>query len=117
MQCDDLWMKSERRGGWEASQLDCENYIFLRYEIERSRRMGGPPIGKVGTDGGVRKKCQPDKMPTGQNAYWTKCQPKVGILFGLSIVVGILSVPILVGILSRPSQHVMAFCQNREKCQ
>ena len=51
------------------------------------------PKGALFLESGPFKWCA-DKMPTGQNANRTKCQPKVGILSRLFIVVGILSVPI-----------------------
>ena len=46
----------------------------------------------------------------------TKCQPKVGILSRLLLWLAFCPSQFLVGILSGPYQHVLAFCQNHEKC-
>ena len=57
-------------------------------------------------------KYQPDKMLTGQNANWTKCHLKVGVLSGLFLWLAFWLSHFLVGILFGPSQHVLAFYPN-----
>ena len=53
-----------------------------------------------------------DKMPTGQNAnQWLAFCPDFLLWLAFS------PSQFLVGILSGPSQHVLAFCQNHEKCR
>ena len=51
------------------------------------------------------------------NGVRTKCQRKVGILSRLLLWLAFCPSQFLVGILSGPSQHVLAFCQNNEKCR
>ena len=51
------------------------------------------------------------------NSVRTKCQWKVGILSRLLLWLAFCPSQFLVGILSGPSQHVLAFCQNHEKCR
>ena len=51
------------------------------------------------------------------NGVRTKCQRKVGILSRLLLWLAFCPSQFLVGILSGPSQHVLAFCQNHEKCR
>ena len=58
------------------------------------------------------QKCQPDKMPTGRNAN-QRLALCPDFLFWLAFCPS----QFLVGILSGPSQDVLAFCQNHEKCR
>ena len=60
---------------------------------------------------GVRKKCQLDKMPTRQNA-----NQRLAFCPDFLLWLAFCPSQFLVGILSGPSQHVLAFCQNHEKC-
>ena len=58
------------------------------------------------------------KMPTRQNANQTKCQPdKMPKCPDFLLWLVFCPSHFLVGILSGPSQHVLAFCQNHEKCR
>ena len=59
-----------------------------------------------------RTKCQPDKMATGQNA-----NQRLAFCPHFLLWLAFCPSQFLVGILSGPSQHVLAFCQNHEKCR
>ena len=61
---------------------------------------------------GVRTKCQLDKMPTGRNA-----NQRLALCPDFLLWLAFCPSQFLVGILSGPSQHVLAFCQNHEKCR